>query len=67
MEQRKAKTKMEERHHSYIQYDGNSKQSGVGQALISQGHLGRDVPKRIYLSEEDIEILWTCTEFYIVE
>ena len=41
--QRKAKTKMGDIHHMYIWYDGNSKQSGIGQASISQRRLGRDV------------------------
>ena len=41
---RKAKTKMRKRHH---RYDGSSKQSGRGQASISQRHLGSDVLTRI--------------------
>ena len=38
----KAKTKMGERHHRYVWYDGSSKQSGDGQR-----HLGSDVLTRI--------------------
>ena len=38
---------MGERHHRYVWYDGSSKQSGGGQASISQGHLGSDVLTRI--------------------
>ncbi len=41
--QRKAKTKMGERHHRYVWYYGSSKQSGGGQASTSQRHLGSDV------------------------
>ena len=37
---RKAKTKMGERHHIYVWYDGSSKRSGGGQASVSQRHLG---------------------------
>ena len=40
-------TKMGERHHRYVWYDGSSKQSGGGQASISQRHLGGDVLTRI--------------------
>ena len=52
-EQRKVKTKMGERHQRYVRYDGSSKQSGRGQASISQRHLGSDVLTRIMLSEEE--------------
>ena len=45
--QRKAKTRMGERHHRYIWNGGSSKQSGGGQASISQRHLGSDVLTRI--------------------
>ena len=38
---------MGERHHRYVWYDGSSKQSGGGQASISQRHLGGDVLTRI--------------------
>ena len=44
---RKAKTKMGGRHHRYIQYDGNRKSSGRGEATIWQRHLGSDILKRI--------------------
>ena len=50
--QRKAKTKMGERHHRYVWYDGSSKLSGGGQASIPPRHLGSDVPKRIWSEEE---------------
>ena len=40
---------MGERHHWYVWYDGSSKQSGGGQASISQRHLGSDVLTRISL------------------
>ena len=43
----KAKTRMGERHHIYVWYDGSSKQSGGGQASISQRHMGSDVLTRI--------------------
>ena len=42
--QRKAKTKMGEKHHRYIWYDGNSKQSGGGQTSISQETSGQRRP-----------------------
>ena len=45
--QRKAKTKMGERHHIYVWYNGSSKLSGGGQASILQIHLGSEVLKRI--------------------
>ena len=51
----KAKTKMGERHHRYVRQDGSSKQSGGGQASISQTHLGSDVLTRI-CSEKKFEI-----------
>ena len=38
---------MAERHHRYVWYDGSSKQSGGGQASISQRHMGSDVLMRI--------------------
>ena len=38
---------MGERHHRYVWYDDSSKQSGGGQASISQRHLGSDVLTRI--------------------
>ena len=43
----KDKTKMGDRHHRYVWYDGNSNQSGGRQAPISQRRLGSGVPKRI--------------------
>ena len=43
----RGKTEMEEIHHGYVWYDGSSKQSGGGQASISQIHLASDVLKRI--------------------
>ena len=45
--QRKTKIKMGEIHYIYVWYTGNNKQSGGGQASISQTHLGSDVRKRI--------------------
>ena len=39
-------------HRAYVWYDGSSKQSGVGQASISQRHLGSVVLKRSILREE---------------
>ena len=42
--QGKSKTKMGERHHRYVWYDGSSKQRGGGQASISQRH--RSVQRR---------------------
>ena len=49
--QRKAKTKMGERHQRYVCTkrisDGSSKQSGGGQASVSQRHLGSEVLTRI--------------------
>ena len=44
---RKAHIKMGERHHRYIWYDGNSTQTGGGQASILREHFGSDVLKRI--------------------
>ena len=49
---RKAKTKMGEIHHRYVWYDGSGKQSGGGQASISQRHLGSDVLTRICSERE---------------
>ena len=58
--QRKAKTKMGERHHRYVWYDGSSKQSGGGQALISQINLGSDVlPQRRYVLRRSTRIIHT--------
>ena len=37
---------MGERHHRYVWYDGNGKQSGGRQASISQRQLGSDVLKK---------------------
>ena len=53
--QRKAKTKTGERHHRYVWYDDSGKQSGGGQATITQSHLGSDVLTRriIALRRED--------------
>ena len=50
---RKAKTKMGERHHGYVWNDDSSKQSGGGQASISQRHLGSDVLTRICSEEKN--------------
>ena len=55
---RKGKTKMGERHHRYIRYDGNSKQSGGGQASILQRYLGRDVLKRICSQKKIFECIY---------
>ena len=44
---RKARTNMGEIHYRYVWYDGSSKQSGGGQASISQRLLGSDVLTRI--------------------
>ena len=45
--QRKATTKMGERHQRHVRYDDSGKQSGGGPASISQRHLGSDVLTRI--------------------
>ena len=55
-------TKMGERHHSDVWYDGSSKQSGGGQASISQRHLG--LLMRM-LSEEEEFIDFGDTTFAI--
>ena len=44
---RKRREKDKEIHHRYVWYDGSSKQSGGGQASISQRHLGSGVLTRI--------------------
>ena len=46
--QRKVKTKMGDRQHKYVWYDGSSKQRGGRQASISQRLLGSNVLTRIY-------------------
>ena len=51
---RKAKTKMGERHDRCVWYDGSSKQSGGGQASISQRHLGSDVLNRICSKKKEL-------------
>ena len=43
-----------QRHHRYVWYDGSSKQSGGGQAPISQRHLGSDVLTRICSEKKKI-------------
>ena len=42
-----------ERHPRYVWYDGSSKQSGGGQASVSQRHLGSDVLARICSEKKD--------------
>ena len=68
--QRKAKTKMGERHHIYVWYDGSSKQSGGGQAPISQRHLGRDVLARICFEkkfvDDHVNICWVVVKAFLV-
>ena len=53
--QRKANTKMGEKHHRYIQYDGSSKQSGGRQASTSQTS-GQRRPEEDMLSGEEVFI-----------
>ena len=64
---------MGEIHHRYVWYDDSGKQSGRGQASVSQGHLGSDVLTRIcsekknlcsavfrVLSQRKLRIACTC-------
>ena len=48
---------MGERHDRYVWYDGSSKQSGGGQASISQRHLGSDVLTRICRRKQRNELI----------
>ena len=58
--QRKTKTKMGERHHTYVWYDGNSMQSGGGQASFCDQELFSVIHSCNRLSGCVISTLNTC-------
>ena len=62
---RKPKTKMGEIHHRYVWYDDSSKQSGGGQASISQRHLGSDVLTRICSEKRAYKVENVATDVYV--